>query len=155
MLRRPFLLWLLAAALAGAQKYTGPLPAKPDLPYLKQAAQLIPLEAVDAKREKNKDGTLLVIVGEASPVKTPLSLPIFILKADKMAPDGLQLYKLEAKSGHREVLTGSANPPDVLHMEVTKLAADGLCRVEVSDPLEAGEYVLAGEGTRVFCFQVF
>jgi hypothetical protein len=147
---------LLAALSAGAQKYAGPLPAKPDLPYIKQAAQLIPMETAEARDQKEKNGTLMVIAGAESPVKTPLSLPIFILKAEKLAPDRLQLFKLDVKDGHREFLSGGANPPDVLHMEVARLSADGLCRIAVSDPLEAGEYVLLAEGVRqVFCFQVF
>ncbi|SPE41305.1 conserved exported hypothetical protein [Candidatus Sulfopaludibacter sp. SbA3] len=156
MLPRLCIAAFLAAALAGAQKYSGPLPAKPDLPYLKQAAMLIPLESAEARTDKTNHGTLFVIAGAASAVRTPLSLPIFILKVEKLAPDRLQLYKLEVKGGHREVLIGGANPPDILHMEVNKLSADGLCRIAVSDPLEAGEYLLSGEDSRqVFCFQVF
>ena len=150
--------WMLAfvAVAAHAQKYTGPLPAKPDLPYIKQASELIPMEAAGARADKGKEGTLFVIAGAASPVRTPLSLPIFILKAQKVAPLRLQLNKLETREGHREFVAGGPNPPDVLHMEVTRLSADGLCKIAVSDPLEAGEYVLSSEGsTQVFCFQVF
>jgi hypothetical protein len=157
MLRRLWMVGCVAVVVAArAQKYDGPLPAKPDLPYIKQAAMLIPMEATEARAEKRNEGTRYLIQGEASPVRTPLSLPIFILKAQKVAPLRLQLYKLEAKEGHREFVAGGSNPPGVLHMEITKLGADGLCKIAVSDPLEAGEYVLMGEdSTHVFCFQVF
>jgi hypothetical protein len=133
---------LMVAALAGAQN-----PGKPDLPYLKQAAELIPLEVASAKKE----GTRLVIEGAGSPVKTPISLPVFFLKAEKIAPEGLQLFRVEVKDGHREAVSGG----DVLHMEITRQGAGGVFRIAVSDPLDAGEYVLAGEGTRVFGFAVF
>lgn len=156
MLPRLWLLGVLAAMSASPQKYAGPLPAKPDLPYIKQAAELIPLELTEARSEKAKDGARFVVEGAASPVRTPISLPIFILKAQKVAPGQLQLYKLEVKDGHREFVVGGTNPPDVLHMEITKLGTDGLCRIAVSDPLDAGEYVLSGGSSgQVFCFQVF
>jgi len=153
MLLRLWMAGLLASAMAGAQKYDGPPPAKPDLPYLKQAATLIPLEVAEAREEKGKDGAVLTIDGAESRVKTPISLPIFILKAEKLAPERLQLYKLEVKGGYREF---GRNPPEVIHMEVTRLNAGGLVRIAVSDPLEAGEYALGGQDSRqVFCFQVF
>ncbi|MDR3700104.1 MAG: hypothetical protein P4L56_10745 [Candidatus Sulfopaludibacter sp.] len=152
-------LWMIAigvAVCASAQKYDGPLPSKPDLPYIKQAATLIPMETADVRAEKAGSGTRFLIEGAASSVKTPISLPIFILKVQKVAPEHLQLYKMEAKEGHREYVVGGANPPDVLHLEVTRLTADGLCRIAVSDPLEAGEYVLSGDASQqVYCFQVF
>ena len=150
------MLGLVVALSAVAQKYSGPLPAKPDLPYIKQAATLIPMETAEAREEKGASGTRYAIAGASSPVRTPISLPVFLVKAEKLAPGRLQLYRMESKDGHREYVLGGANPPDVIHMEVTTLTADGLCRMAVSDPLDAGEYVLSGEGsTQVFCFQVF
>jgi hypothetical protein len=156
MLHRLWMVAIAAALCASAQKYNGPLPAKPDLPYIKQAGSLIPMEIAEARSEKAGSGTRFLIDGAASPVKTPISLPIFILKAQKLTAERLQLYKMEAREGHREYVAGGANPPDVLHLEVTRLNADGLCRIAVSDPLESGEYVLSGDASKqVFCFQVF
>jgi hypothetical protein len=156
MLHRLWMAAIAAALCASAQKYNGPLPDKTDLPYIKQAAALIPMEIAEARSEKAGSGTRFIIEGAASSVKTPLPLPIFILKAQKLAAERLQLYKMEARDGHREYVVGGANSPDVLHLEVTRLTADGLCRIAVSDPLEAGEYVLSADTSKqVFCFQVF
>lgn len=155
MLRR---LWILGfvAAVGAAQKYSGPLPAKPDVVYLKQAANLIPLEAVAAREQKRDKGTLYSIEGAESHVKTPISLPIFLVKAEKLAADRLELYKMDVRDGHREFVVGGPNPPEILHLEVSKVGTDGTCRIAVSDPLDAGEYVLRAEGSpQVFCFQVF
>lgn len=143
MLRRLCILGFTAAVLAAGQT-----PAQADLPYLKQAASLIPTEAVEAK----KDGGLYVVNGAESAVKTPSSLPVFFIKADKLAPDQLHLYRMESKSGKREF---STTGQEILHLEATKLAG-GVWKVAVSDTLDAGEYVLAaGEPKQVFCFQVF
>jgi hypothetical protein len=142
--------------LAGwAQQYDGPRPPKADIPYLKHASNLIPTEIVEAKEEKKKNDTLYTIRGAESTAKTPLAMPIFILKADKLAPDQLQLFRLESKGDHREILFGSKNPP-AIHMEVTKLSSDGIYKIEVDRELEPGEYSLSPEGSnQVFCFQVF
>lgn len=152
-------LWIVglaAVAVAMAQKYAGPVPPKADIPYIKQASDLIATEAAEAKEEKAGTGSRYIVAGAASPVRTPLSLPVFIVKADQLAAGQLQLYKMESKEGHREYVVGGANPPDVLHMDATKVSETGVWRVAVSDPLDAGEYVLfAGGGKQVFCFQVF
>jgi hypothetical protein len=140
---RLWMVVLAAALVAGAQ-----IPAQADLPYIKQASALIPTEAAQAR----KDGAVFVVDGAESRTKTPLSLPIFFVKADKLAPDQLQLHKMESKGGRREFTTGGS---EVLHMEATKLGS-GVWKVAVADTLEAGDYVLtAGEPQRVFCFQVF
>jgi hypothetical protein len=139
-------LWMfgLAAALVSWAQ----TPAQADLPYIKQAATLIPTEAAQAR----KDGGVYVVDGAESRTKTPLPLPIFYIKADKLAPDQLELHKMESKGGRREFTTGGS---EVLHMEATRLAS-GVWKVAVADALDAGEYVLtAGEPQRVFCFQVF
>jgi hypothetical protein len=152
---RWFLLPLCALASAWAQQYDGPRPPKSDIPYLKHASNLIPTEPAEAKEEKNKDESLYIIQGAASTAKTPLAMPIFILKADKLAPDRLQLFRLESKAGHREILFSAKSPPPTFHMEVTKLA-DGLYKIEVNEELEPGEYSLSPQGSnQVFCFQVF
>ncbi|HLI86291.1 MAG TPA: hypothetical protein VKV17_20415 [Bryobacteraceae bacterium] len=156
MLRRS--LWLLAAAAcaAFAQKYDGPRPPKPDIPYIKHADHLIPTEVVQAKEDKRKEETLYTIDGESSSARTPLAEPIFLLAADKLNPDKLQLYRLETKNGHREILFGKKKGPMPIRVEVTRLSSDNLYKLEVDEELMPGEYSLSPEGSnQVFCFQVF
>lgn len=156
MLYRLCMAGLAAALAAGAQKYDGPQPAKPDTLYIKQAGTLMPMETAEARSEKAGTGSRFTVDGAASAVRTPLSLPVFLVKVQKLAPEHLQLFKMDVRDGHREFVAGGANPPDVLHMEVTKLNNDGLCRIAVSDPLEPGEYAVSSSGSnQVFCFQVF
>jgi hypothetical protein len=155
MMLRILPLVFAAAFAASAQKYNGPVPAKPDLPYLKHAANLVPTEVTEAKEEKNKDETLYVIAGANSPVKTPLASPIFLLQADKLVPDHLGLYKLETKNGHREVLSSPKRPLKGIRTVVSHLTGN-LYRIEVDESLEPGEYGISPEGqNQVFCFQVF
>ena len=155
MIRR--LLPLLVSAIAAwAQQYDGPRPPKPDLPYLKHASNLIPTEVAQAKEDKRKNETLYTIDGAASSARTPLAMPIFLMKSDKIAPDRLQLYRLESKGGHREIVFSSKKGPEAIRMEVTKLSSDGIYKIEVNDDLEPGEYSLSPDGSnQVFCFQVY
>ena len=156
MLRR--LVWLsFAVALAAtAQKNEGPRPPKPDLPYLKHADNLIPTEAVTAKEEKKKEDSTYVIDGASSNARTPLASPIFLMQAGSVAPDRLQLFKLEVKSGNRQLFFPAKKPPQAIRIVVTRLSPDGLWKIEVSDSLEPGEYSLSPDGSnQAFCFQVF
>jgi hypothetical protein len=149
---------LLLAALfaAHAQKYTGPPPAKADLPYIQHATNLIPTEPVDAKEQKSGTDTLWTIDGANSPAKTPLALPIFVIKADKLNPASLQMYRLESKEGHRELTASSKKSAEPIHVQVTRLSGDNLYQLDVYNSLDAGEYALLAEGSlRMFCFQVF
>ena len=148
---------LCAAALAASaqQKYSGPVPPKPDVPYLKHAATLVPTEVAEAKEEKKKDEILYVIANANSTVKTPLASPIFLMQADKLIADKLGLYKLEIKNGHREVLASPKKPLKGIRLVVTHLSGN-LYRIEVDESLEPGEYALSPEGpNQVFCFQVY
>jgi hypothetical protein len=148
---------VLAAAFAASaqQKYIGPRPPKPDLPYLKHAENLIPTESGTASEEKKKDDILYVIAGAASTARTPLASPIFLMEADKLNPDRLGLYKLEVRNGRREILFSPKKQPRPIRIEVNRLA-DKLYRIEVEDSLEAGEYSLSpDQSNQVFCFQVF
>jgi hypothetical protein len=155
MLRRTLLLALAVVLASTAQKYAGPRPPKPDLPYLKHADNLIPTEAVEAKEEKKKGETLYVVDGANSSAKTPLASPIFLLQAAKLVPERLELYKLDSKSDRREILFSPRHPPKAIRVEVTRLDS-GLYRIEVNESLEPGEYSLSPEGSNeVFCFQVF
>jgi hypothetical protein len=156
MLRRTLLLVCAAVLTAAAQKYTGPRPPKPDLPYLKHAENLIPTEAADAKEEKKKDDVLYLIDGANSSAKTPLASPIFLFQAAKLVPDRLQLFKLDSRNGRREILFSSKHPPKAIRIEITRLSSDNLYKIEVDESLEPGEYSLSPEGSnQVFCFQVF
>jgi len=146
---------LLAALSAFGQKYDGPKPPKPDLPYLKHATTLVPLEAADAKEQKQKNDTLYIVEGTQSTAKTPLASPIFLFESNKIVPDKLGLYKFDIKGGHREILFGPKRAPKPLRIDVTHLDGN-LYKIEVTDSLDPGEYSLSPEGTnQVFCFQVF
>lgn len=156
MLRRTLWLLLAGACCAFAQKYDGPRPPKPDIPYIKHADNLIPTEAVEAKQDKRKEETLYTIDGENSSARTPLAEPIFLLLSNKLQPDKLQLYKLETKNGHREILFGKGKGPMPIPVDVTRLSSDNIYKLEVEEELMPGEYSLSPEGSnQVFCFQVF
>ena len=150
-------LLIAAAAVAAAQKYTGPRPAKSDLPYLKHAENLVPTEASEAKEEKGKkDEITYVIPGAASTARTPLASPIFLLQSEKLNPQSLALYKLEQRNGRREITASPKKPMKPIRVEATRLDSAGLYRLEVTDSLEPGEYSLSPEGSnQVFCFTVF
>ena len=146
---------LLAASLAWTADYAGPRPPKPDLVYLVHADNLIPAEATEAKQEKNDTYT---IAGATSPARTPLAEPIFLMQSDRITPESLELYRLDVKSGHREITLSSGRRrggPRALHLSVTKVER-GLYRIEASETLENGEYALTPSGSnKVFCFEVF
>src|ERR1039458_7616861 len=95
---------LLCAWPLLAQKYTGPRPAKPDLPYLMHADNLIPAESAEAKQEDRKGEVTYLIPGANSTVRTPLASPAFLILTDQLQADRLQLFKLQSKGGQREVL---------------------------------------------------
>jgi hypothetical protein len=155
MLRRTIPLLLAASFAAFAQKYDGPVPPKPDLPYLKHAATLVPTETGQAKEEKKKDDITYIVEGAESTAKTPLASPIFIFKVDKLTPEKFSLFKLTVKNGHREITMGPKKQPPAIRIEVSRLDK-GLYRIEVGDSLEPGEYSLSPDGSnQVFCFQVF
>ena len=154
---------LLAAALSAfsalaADKYTGPKPPKPDLPYLLHGGNLVPTEAKEAKEEKKGDETVYTIPGAKSSAKTPLPEPRFILEAQTVAPEHMELFKAEVRDNLREVtLTAKrkkgGNQP--LHLTVFPLGAK-LYRVEAAEELEEGEYCLSpSESNCVFCFTVY
>ena len=154
---------LLTAALAvstfGADKYDGPRPPKPDMLYLVHADNLVPTEAAEAKEESGKkDEATYTMPGAGSPARTPLAEPIFLIEADKILPERLELYRWDVKNGRRELSMSKGKRKGgarALHLSVTKL--DGrLYRVEASEPLEDGEYsVSPSDSNRVFCFEVY
>jgi len=140
-----------------AQKYSGPRPAKPDVPYLVHADSLMDTEVSEAKEEKKKDDITYVVAGASSPAKTPLAGPVFIFEAEKLSADKIQLYKFEVKNGRREVWFSHKGKPSSRprRLNVTSLGGN-LYKIEVDESLENGQYGLTPEDSnQVFCFQVF
>lgn len=153
-----FALLIFAASLAMAQsKYTGPKPDKVDIPYLKHANTLIPLESNEAKEEMRKDQQWAVVKGTASTVRTPLAEPYFIMEQAKIDAKQFELFRVDAKNGQRELMLGTkkkgGNKP--IRIMVSPLG-ERLYRIDVNETLENGEYCLSPQGSNVvFCFQVF
>lgn len=158
MTRRFLTLLLTSSAILPAQTYDGPKPPKPDVPYLKQADNLLEPEVTQAREENRKNDLVYVVSGAASTARTPLASPIFIFQSDKLEPEKLQLYKLEVKNGNREILFSRkkkqiAKP---IRLEVTPLGSGNLYKLEVDDTLPDGQYSLTPDGSnQVFCFEVF
>lgn len=147
-----------AALIAQTDKYTGPKPPKPDVPYLLHATTLVETDTGSAREEKTKDGLLYVLDGVAAKSRTPLAEPIFILSAKKLLPDKISCWKMTVKGGRRE-LSIPAKPkkdsPRPARILVTKLEGD-LYKLELSENLENGEYVLSPDGSNeVFAFTVY
>jgi hypothetical protein len=151
-------LFAISSLVQAAEKYTGPVPPKADVPYLLHANNLIETETGQAREESRKDSTLAIVPGPTSPAKTPLAEPIFIIKSDKIAPERLAAYKMDVKNGNREVTIstkknrGASKP---IYLNVVRLS-DGLYKVEVDQTLENGEYTLSPEGSnQVFAFTIY
>jgi hypothetical protein len=148
---------LLLAGAAWPQKYSGPRPPQPDIPYLLHADHLVETESAQAQEQDAKKRVTFVIPGEHSPARTPLASPIFLLLADQLRPEQLQLYRLTSKDGQRQVLFSRKKkqvarpiPLNVMRLE------ENLYRIEVEEALENGEYSLTPSGSnQVFCFQVY
>jgi hypothetical protein len=148
---------LLCACPLLADKYSGPRPAKPDLPYLMHADDLIPVESGEAKQDDRKGDVNFVIPGANSTVRTPLASPAFLILTDQLQADHLQLYKLQSKGGQREVLIRRRNKlvARPIRLNVTRLD-DQLYKIEVDEILENGEYSLSPtDSNQVFCFQIY
>jgi hypothetical protein len=153
-----FIALLLLSGLAFAQKYDGPRPPKKDMLYLVHADNLIPTETSDAKEEGKKGDSVYTLAGASSPSRTPLAEPIFILDSDSIKPESVELYRMDVKSGHREVkVTGGSKRfgNKALRLQVTKLDR-GLYKLEASETLDPGQYALLPTGSgHVFCFEVY
>jgi hypothetical protein len=81
-----------------------------------------------------------------------------VLKADKIDPDRIALYKFDARGGRREVLIPRVvkrNSLRPIRISVVKLS-DRLFKLEAQEFCDIGEYCLSPEGSnQVFCFSVF
>ena len=152
-----FLSGLVVVWVAGADKYQGPVPPKPDVPYLLHASNLIETETGQARQENRKNEATFTISGANSPARTPLAEPIFIIDARNLAPERVELYRLEIKGGNREVSMSQSRRRGSrpVHLVVTPLGGH-LYRIEVDEPLENGQYALSPSGdNRVFCFEIY
>ena len=151
-----FALAVVMTPLVLAQKYTGPVPEKADVPFLLHASKLIESEAAQATQETRKDDDVFAVAGAASRVRTPLPEPIFLFLSEKIQPR-LDLYRFETKSGRREVLIPKNRRRNARPLRVTiTRVADRLYRIEAGQILEPGEYALTPEGSNaVFCFSVY
>jgi hypothetical protein len=159
MKRLAFLVSLAAACFAADEKYDGPRPPKPDLPYLMHADNLVETEVAESREEQRKNENIYTIEGASSPARTPMAEPIFLFLSEKMAPESLEMYPLEVKNGRRQVVLStrrkqSARP---LRLSVTRLA-DKLFRIEVNEGLGLpnGQYAISPQNSnQVFCFEVY
>jgi len=140
------------------QKYDGPVPPKPDVPYLVHADNLVETEVTEAKEDDRKDDMIYVVQETTSPARTPLAEPIFLIQTEKLSAEKLELYQLEPKDGGRRIVFPKKKKKDAprpMRTIVTKLG-DGLYRIEANETLENGEYSLTPAGSnQVFCFQVY
>jgi hypothetical protein len=143
-----------------AQKYDGPRPPKPDVPYLLHASRLVATDAGEAKEEKRKEGQVYVTAGATATAKTPLAEPIFLYETKSIPPESLSLFRLEVKDGNREItfFENSKKRRDskkTLRLSAVKLAT-GLYRLEPTDPLPNGEYAISPTGSNtVFSFSIY
>lgn len=154
------LVLLAAATLAAQQRYKGPRPEKADVPFLLHASKLVPLDAMEAKEEKRKDGSAFVTSGAAANAKTPLAEPIFLFETRSIAPEKLSMYKLDVKDGNREVFFFE-NPKKrkdsskAIRLVMTKVDQN-LYRIEPTEPLPNGEYALTPtDSNTVFAFTIY
>ncbi len=152
------LLLPVTLALGAEEKYTGPRPAKPDVLYLVHADNLVETEVLEAKQEDKGNDQINWIPGTASPARTPLAEPIFLIDAQKISPDKLELYKFDVKRDRREITfpkKQGRNTPHPLRIMVKPIEGK-LYRVEANETLENGEYGLSPSGSdQVFAFQVY
>lgn len=157
---RAIIALVLCCGLSWAQKYSGPRPPKPDIPYLQHADNLVETEVTEAREEERKKETVYTIAGAASAARTPLAEPIFLLQSEKVNPEKIELYALETKDGSRQIAfppsnKRNKNAPRPMRLMVTRLD-ENLYRIEVNEPLDNGEYSLTPAGSnQVFCFQVY
>lgn len=150
---------LVLAGMAWAQSsYNGPRPPKTDVVYLLHASTLIPTEVADSRSDSKKNSTTYSVPGAASPARTPLAEPIFLLQSDRISAESLELYKMDVKNGQREVsMSGKRirGGPRPFRVSVTRLER-GLYRLEAAETLENGQYALSPSGSdKVFCFEVY
>ena len=147
----------LTASLNSQDKYSGPVPPKPDILYLMHANNLVETETGTARQENRKNDATYIINGASSPAKTPLAEPVLIVDAQKIVPERMELYKLDVRNGNREVSIAfkPRKGGGRLFLTVTKLNGR-LYKIESNQPLENGQYAISPSGgNEVFCFEVY
>ncbi len=111
-------------------------------------------EAAEAKEEKKGNDTVFTIAGATSSART-LAEPIFILDAQALAPEHMELFKAEPLNAAREVVLTAKRSVAPIHL-IVFLQGGKLYRIEAAEALEEGEYCLSPtESNRVFCFAVY
>jgi hypothetical protein len=154
----PFLLAAISVCAVAAEKYTGPVPPKADIPYLVHADNLIPLDVSEARDETRKDAQVASVPGAAASARTPLSEPIFIMKTDKLSAERMQAYRMEVRNGNREVVVSQKKGKGIgrpIYMNVTRLG-DNLYKLEIDQPLDNGQYTLSPDGSnQAFSFEIY
>ncbi len=156
MIRRVILLIFFANLAAFAEQYPGTAPGAPEVPYLVAADNVAATEVSEAVEQPGKkDDITYVIAGAASPAKTPLPSPVFVLQSEKLNPDKLQVFKLDVRNGHREIAFSRKKAPKPYTLTVTRYS-DNVFKLEVDGSLPPGEYSMTPEGSNaVFCFAVY
>lgn len=148
----------ISPVLYSAEKYSGTQPKKKDVLYLVHGDNLIETEVVNAQQTSGKEGDVFAVPGAASPVRTPLAEPIFLLAADKISPETLGLFRFDVLNGQRQIILSGKKRKATnkqYHLSVRPYEG-GLYRVEAAEALEAGEYSISPEGSNTsFCFAVF
>lgn len=151
------LLALTLLAQSTSKRKSGlPDPPKKDVPYLIHADLLLETETNEAKEETRKEEQFYSIPGASSQVKTPLAGPEFLFESENIAPQRLQLYKLDSKNGRREVVVARKKKPVARPIRLSIFLIQGkLYKVRVDESLPPGEYSLSPDGSNaVFCFAV-
>lgn len=147
----------MSPKLYSAEKYSGPQPRKKDVLYLVHGDNLIETEVATAQQSSGKDGDVFFVSGAASPVRTPLAEPIFLMAADQISPESLGLFRFDVFNGQRQIiLTGKKRKAAKQYHLSVRPYEGGLYRVEAAEALENGEYSISPEGSnKAFCFGVF
>ncbi len=153
------LVFAMTAAILPAQRdrYDGPKPPKRDVPFLLHANKLVELDVTTAQAAEKKDDTIYTVPGPAAKAQTPLAEPIFLVDAEQVPADKLDLFRMTVKGGSREVTMSKKQKRDARPIRMTVNRLEGsLYRVEVQEFLENGEYCMSPQGSnQVFCFAVF
>lgn len=150
---------LAAVAFAQSEKYRGPRPPKTDVPYLLHANKLVELDSGEAQQSDRKDETVYTVAGATAQARTPMPEPIFVIAAEKIAPDKLDLFRMTvSRSGARELAIPKKpkrDSPRPVRMTAAKLEGN-LYKLEAQEFLENGEYCMSPQGVNaVFCFTVY
>jgi hypothetical protein len=149
---------LAETVFATNRDYNGPEPQQADLPYLVHADHLLPTEQAEARDESDRKRYRYRVSGTSSSVRTPMPEPMFLIRAESLAVDRLQLYPMEIEKGARQIeFRKKPSDKDPRPIPLTyKERDDGLIWMEVNQILDNGEYCLSPQGTNtVFCFQVY